>query len=448
MRARTPKRIRFKGGKAMEPVKTLKSGGFAERFREGSVDFGPSIAEQVFLRKNLRRPVLRELERHAITQIMANAGIVIGGSDPWDIQIRDDRFFSRVLRQKSLGLGESYMDGWWDCAQLDEMICRLLRGGVEAKVRGNLRYLMRFLPAILLNLQSKGRARTIAERHYDLGNDLFFSFLDPSYQQYSCGYFEATDDLNQAQLDKLELICRKMHLNRGDHLLDIGCGWGGLARYAAERFGCTVTAVNISQEQLRYGRDFCKGLPVQFQDCDYRAVSGRFDKIVSVGMFEHVGQKNYRTFMKVVHSCLKDDGIFLLHTIGGNVSRMSCDPWIAKYIFPNGMLPSITQIARAVEKLFVIEDWHNLGPHYDKTLMAWNANFQQAWPRLKEKYDDRFKRMWEYYLLSCAGAFRARSIQVWQAVMTKHGTGTAQPRCRDGSSHQAANSQGTPESAG
>ncbi len=363
----------------------------------------------------------------AIREMLGHAGITVNGSNPWDIQVKDERWYARVWREKSLGLGESYMDGWWDCRQTDEMIYRLLCADLEGKVRGDLRYLIRFLPAILFNLQSMARSRMIAARHYDLGNDLFFSFLDP-YNQYSCGYFENSDDLAQAQQDKLALICAKLDLTAADHLLDIGCGWGGLAKYAAEHIGCTVTAVNISQEQLRYARDLCKGLPVHFEDCDYRAIEGRFNKIVSVGMFEHVGGKNYRSFMKVVHRCLKDHGMFLLHTIGGNMSRSGCDPWITKYIFPNGMLPSITQIAKAVERLFVIEDLHNIGLHYDKTLMAWNRNFQQAWPELSRRYDARFKRMWEYYLLSCAGAFRARSIQVWQIVMTKCGIPTAQPR--------------------
>ncbi|MDZ7580817.1 MAG: cyclopropane fatty acyl phospholipid synthase [Deltaproteobacteria bacterium] len=362
-----------------------------------------------------------------IRMLLKEAGIAIDGPNPWDIQVHDQRWYGRIVRNKNLGLGESYMDGWWDCERLDEMICRLLRGGLEDKVRGNLKYLLRFLPGVLFNLQSRSRARIIADHHYDLGNDLFFSFLD-TYRQYSCGYFQDTDDLDQAQQNKLELICRKLNLGAADHVLDIGCGWGGLARYAAERFGCTVTAVNISKEQLRYAEAFCRGLPVQFQNRDYRAIDGRFDKIVSVGMFEHVGRKNYRTFMQVVRRCLKNEGIFLLHTIGGNTSRMGCDPWITKYIFPNGMLPSIAQIAKAAEGLFIIEDWHNLGPHYDKTLMAWNENFQQAWSRLSDKYDTRFKRMWEYYLLSCAGAFRARNIQVWQVVMTPYGSGAPQPK--------------------
>jgi cyclopropane-fatty-acyl-phospholipid synthase len=364
-----------------------------------------------------------------VRELLRQTGIAIGGPNPWDIQVHDRRFYRRVVGDRNLGLGESYMDGWWDCARIDEMICRLLRGGLEEKVRGNPGYLLRLLPAVLFNLQSRARAHIIARRHYDLGNDLFFAFLD-SCKQYSCGYFQDTDHLDQAQQNKLDLIGRKLNLTASDHLLDIGCGWGGLARYAAERFGCTVTAVNISREQLGFAREFCKGLPVRFQDRDYRAIQGRFDKVVSVGMFEHVGSKNYRTFMRVVRRCLKSDGIFLLHTIGGNISCTGCDPWITRYIFPNGMLPSTAQIARAVEGLFVVEDWHNLGPHYDRTLMAWNANFQKAWPTLSGKFDERFKRMWEYYLLSCAGAFRARNIQAWQIVMTPYGSGVTQPNCR------------------
>ena len=227
--------------------------------------------------------------------------------------------------------------------------------------------------------------------------------------------------MNTAQLNKLGLICRKLELKPDDRLLDIGFGWGGLAKYAAERCGCKVTGVNISGEQIRYAKEFCNGLPIEILGCDYRDINGTFDKIVSVGMFEHVGVKNYREFMEVSHRCLKNDGIFLLHTIGSNESKIKADPWITKYIFPNGVLPSIAQISRAAEGLFVIEDLHNLGPHYDKTLMAWHNNFQNAWPRMKDRFDDAFKRMWEYDLLSCAGAFRARDIQLWQIVFTKYG---------------------------
>ncbi|HLA28100.1 MAG TPA: cyclopropane fatty acyl phospholipid synthase [Syntrophales bacterium] len=362
-----------------------------------------------------------------VEQLFSETGVQINGPNPWDIRVRNERLYSRLLKDGSLGLGESYMEGWWDCSRIDGFICRLLGEKLEAKIRENLHTLLLYLSRRIFNPQSLARAGIIARRHYDLGNELFFSFLDP-YNQYSCAYFQGTDDLAEAQQKKLELICRKINLQSQDHILDIGCGWGGFARYAAETYGCTVTAVNISEEQVRYAREFCKNLPVNVHHEDYRQIRGSFDKIISVGMFEHVGQKNYRTFVKIAHRCLKEGGIFLLHTIGGNVSRFSIDPWINRYIFPNGMLPSMAQIARAVEGLFVIEDLHNLSLHYEKTLLAWNDRFQKAWPGLAEKFDRTFKRMWEYYLLSSAGAFRARHIQVWQIVMTK-GYGE-QPMCR------------------
>jgi cyclopropane-fatty-acyl-phospholipid synthase len=367
--------------------------------------------------------------RKVIEQLLAETDVKINGPDPWDIQVRDERFYTRVLKDKSLGLGESYMEGWWDCARIDECICRLLKGNLEEKIKGNLSTLLFYLCARSLNLQSLSRADIIARRHYDLDNDLFLSFLDP-YNQYSCAYFQETDDLAQAQQKKLDLICRKINLQPQDHVLDIGCGWGGFARYAAEHYDCNVTAVNISEEQIRFARESCENLQVKILREDYRRIQGIFDKIVSIGMFEHVGQKNYRTFMNVAYRCLKEKGIFLLHTIGSNVSMVNCESWMNRYIFPNAMLPTIAQIGRAVEDLFVIEDIHNLAPHYEKTLLAWNDRFQKAWPRFTDKFDRTFKRMWEYYFLCCAGAFRARHMQAWQIVMTKQGAD--QPRCRIG----------------
>jgi len=356
--------------------------------------------------------------RELIKDLLSKADIQVNGPRLWDIQVRDERFYPRVLKNGSRGLGESYMAGWWDCSRLDEFFCRLLRGRVDKKIGENLKSLFYYLYARLFNPQSPARAHIIAQQHYDLGNDLFLSFLDP-YNQYSCAYYSETADLEEAQQKKLDLICRKINLQPQDQVLDIGCGWGGLARYAAEKYGCTVTAVNISDEQIDYARKSCGHLPVNIIRQDYRKIRGTFDKIVSVGMFEHVGPKNYRTFMQAVHRCLIEEGIFLLQTIGGNHSRFNCDPWVNRYIFPNGTLPSLAQIGRAAEGLFVIEDVHNLGSHYEKTLLAWNERFQQAWPGLSGKYDETFKKMWEYYLLSCAGAFRARSIQLWQIVLTR-----------------------------
>lgn len=366
--------------------------------------------------------------RNAVDRLTAQIGVTVNGRNPWDIRVNNKRFYRRILLEKNLGLGEAYMDFWWDCGQLDEFVCRILRAGLDVDVMGGLRLLAGKIPGFFLNLQSKRRAGIIARTHYDLDNELFLSFLDP-YNQYSCAYFDDTDDLDRAQQNKLDLICRKAGLSKEDHVLDIGCGWGGFARYAAEHYGCRVTGVNISKEQSRYAKEFCRGLPVEIAECDYRDVRGKYDKIVSIGMFEHVGPRNYQVFMDTVYRSLKKGGIFLLHTIGTNeTSRSGGDPWINKYIFPNGKLPSMAQISRAAEGLFVVEDWHNLGPHYDRTLMAWYGNFQKAWSSLRKRYDERFRRMWEYYLLSCAGAFRARRIQLWQIVFTSHGT--PQPACR------------------
>lgn len=360
-------------------------------------------------------------------EMFSRAGIAIDGPNPWDIHVTDERFYTRLLRDQSLGLGEAYMEGLWRCRQLGEFIYRILKANLDQEIKSGIKFLLPYARALIFNPQSRRRARQVAERHYDLGNDLFMSFLDP-YNQYSCAYFQGTEDLAQAQQMKLDLICRKLDLRPQDRVLDIGCGWGGLAKYAAEHYGCAVTGLTVSREQARYAAEYCRGLPVEIREEDYREVRGRFDKIVSVGMFEHVGRKNYRTFMQVVDRCLADKGVFLLHTIGGNKSEINCEPWLHKYIFPNGMLPSIAQIGKAAEDIFVMEDWHNFGPHYDKTLMAWHENFQKNWGTLTGKYDERFKRMWEYYLLSCAGAFRARTIQLWQLVFTKRGT--CQPDCR------------------
>ncbi len=365
-----------------------------------------------------------------IKELLASVGIGVNGPSPQDIRVLDERFYRRVLRDKSLGLGESYMDGWWTCPRIDEMIARIIRLRRKDRVAVSLRHLPSLLGTLLRNPQSRRRARIVAERHYDLGNDFFGAFLDP-YRQYSCAFYAAQDfSLEEAQLAKMDLICRKLELREGDRLLDIGCGWGGLAKFAAEHYGCRVTGVNISREQLDFARGFCAGLPVDFVECDYRALHGTYDKIVSIGMFEHVGRRNYRTFMEVAHRCLKPDGVFLLHTIGGNHATARCDPWITDYIFPNGYLPSPAQTTRAAEPFFVLEDMHNLGPHYDPTLMAWNARFQEAWPRFRQTYGDRFKRMWEYYLLACAGAFRARNIQLWQLQMTRRGSARPQPWSR------------------
>jgi cyclopropane-fatty-acyl-phospholipid synthase len=350
---------------------------------------------------------------------LSNADIHIDGNRPWDIQVYDPRFFNKVLTQGSLGLGESYMDGWIDSKQLDESICRILSNKVEYS-NSSCTMFLKTLGTLLLNKQSKARALIVGKKHYDLSNRLFQCMLDKR-MTYSCAYWKNANNLDEAQEAKLDLVCRKIYLKPGMKVLDIGCGWGSFAKYAAEKYGAQVVGITISQQQLDLAKEMCKGLPIELRFQDYRDINETFDRVVSIGQMEHVGYKNYRNYMEIVHRSLKNDGLFLLHTIGNNEPIYVTDPWMDKYIFPNGLIPAISQLSKASENLFVMEDWHNFGADYDKTLMAWFHNFNNHWDELKSHYDERFYRMWKYYLLACAGAFRARDIQLWQAVYAKSG---------------------------
>ncbi len=342
-----------------------------------------------------------------MTNLLALADIHINGARPWDIQVHDQRFFGRVLASGTLGFGESYMDGWWDCDALDEMCCRAIRAGLENRFAFRLPNVLALLTALLANQQTSRRSRKVGRVHYDLSNDFFEVILDPN-MQYSCALFAEGDDLASAQLRKLDWICERLRLRPGLRLLDIGCGWGGLARYAARHFGCQVVGMTISREQFQYAQRWCRGLDVEIQLRDYREVTEQFDRVVSVGMVEHVGYKNYRTYMRAVARSLGEDGLFLCQAICGNFSRFHVDPWIKRYIFPNSMLP--------------VEDIKNIGPNYDPTLLAWEENFRRAWPQFADRYGERFRRMWRFYLLSCAGAFRARSLQVFSILFSKQDT--------------------------
>ena len=362
-------------------------------------------------------------DRKWVEGLLGLADVRVNGDRPWDMRVADGRVFGRILREGTLGLGEAYVDGWWDAPKLDEFFHKVVAADLKRKVGLSWPLIKTVIRAAFLNLQSYRRAFEIGERHYDNGNDLYQAMLDKR-MTYTCGYWSGkpkAGTLDEAQEAKLDLVCRKLGLKAGEHVLDIGCGWGSFAKFAAERYGARVTGITVSREQAELARETCKGLPVELRLEDYREVRGKFDHVVSLGMFEHVGKKNYRAFMKIVDRCLAESGLFLLHTIGSKRSVNSTDPWIGKYIFPNGMLPSMKQIAKAAEGLFVMEDWHNFGADYDPTLMAWFRNFEKAWPSLRGKYGERFHRMWKYYLLSCAGAFRARHIQLWQMVFSKKG---------------------------
>ena len=358
--------------------------------------------------------------------ILDAADVRVNGARPWDIRIRNEDFYDRVVGDGSLGLGESYMDGWWECDALDEMMARALRAGGEGAIARNWRTALHVLRARLVNLQSRRGAKSVTRRHYDIDDRLYMSFLDP-YNQYTCAYFKGVpaDDLDGAQQAKMDLICRKLGLRPTDRVLDIGCGWGGLARWMHERHGCRVTGVNIADGQLQYARSHVPSPGVEIVKLDYRdlpdAFTGTFDKVVSVGMAEHVGWKNHRGFFRAARAAMKDDGLFLLQTCGQDQSRPAADPWIDRYIFPGGCVPSPAQLTAAAEGQFVLEDWHNMGPHYDRTLMSWWRRFERAWPAFRERHGDRFFRMFRYYMLSCAGAFRARQMHLFQVVLSPTG---------------------------
>ncbi|MGH8502831.1 MAG: cyclopropane fatty acyl phospholipid synthase [Gammaproteobacteria bacterium] len=357
--------------------------------------------------------------KRAAAEVLSLADIEIGGGRSWDIQVHNDAFYPRVIAEGSLGAGESYMDGWWDVERLDELVYRVLRARLHEKVNP-LKLLLPVVQAKVQTLQARPRRADTVTAHYDLGNDFFRHMLD-ARMVYSCGYWRDATNLDDAQQAKLDLVCRKIGLQAGMRVLDIGCGWGSFAKFAAEEYGAHVVGITTSQPQAEHARQVCAGLPVEIRALGYREINEPFDRVISLGMFEHVGHRNHRRYMRVAQRCLRDDGLFLLHSIGDNVTTTRVEPWIARYIFPDGDLPSMAQITRAVEKLFIVEDVHNFGAYYDKTLMAWFENFDRAWDQFEARYGERFYRMWKFYLLSCAGAFRARYMQLWQTVLAPRG---------------------------
>lgn len=352
-----------------------------------------------------------------VQQLLAVADVQVNGARPWDIRIHNKDFYARVLRQGSLGLGESYMDGWWDCPDLDQFFFKVFTAGLDGSVARTWRALALFLKSVLFNPQTKSRSPKVAERHYDLGNELFELMLDRR-MVYSCACWDHAANLAEAQEAKLDYVCRMLNLDAGMKVLDIGCGWGSFAKFAAEKYKVQVVGITLSPEQLSLARELCAGLPVQLYLEDYRSLKGSFDRVVSLGMFEHVGHKNYEVFFDVARHCLKDDGRLFLSTIGKNHSSTNTDPWIERYIFPNSHPPSIAQIGKAIEGQFVVDEWQNWAPDYDRTLMAWFHNFESTWEKIKASYGERFHRMWRFYLLVSAASFRSGRLQDWQILLS------------------------------
>jgi len=353
-------------------------------------------------------------------RLLAMADVKIGGDRPWDISVHHEAIYGRVFANPSVGLGESYMDGWWDCPQVDQLIAHILAANLERELPLTVPIIVGALKARLFNLQRREAAFRSGAASYELGNELYGRMLDRE-MVYSCGYWNDATNLEEAQEAKLELVCRKLGLRSGMRVLDVGSGWGGFARYAVTHYGAQVVGITVSKEQLKYSMEHGRGLPLEFRLQDYRDVHETFDRIVSIGMFEHVGHKNYREYMRTMRRNLAEDGIFLLQTIGADKTVIYTDSWAQRCIFPAGHIPSAKQLTAALEGLFVMEDWQNIGAHYYKTLMEWYSRFDASWSELKPSYGDRFRRMWNYYLLSSAGAFRARKLQLWQVVLSKHG---------------------------
>jgi len=378
--------------------------------------------------------MIKSKSKEIIEKILSSANIKINGNNPWDIKVIDNRLYNRVISGGLVAIGEAYIDGWWECEAIDTLVRRVNRANLKAHIKKNPKLIISLIGAKIFNFQGKGRAFNVGKKHYDISNTLFENMLDRR-MMYTSGYWNSptnkAKNLDEAQSAKLDLVCRKIGIKKGDKILDIGCGWGSFAKFAAEKYGARVIGITVSKEQAELGKKLCRGLPVEIKLEDYRDINssallgadGQFDHIVSLGMFEHVGAKNYRTYMEIAYRNLKDDGLFLLHTIGGNYSVMQTNPWIDKYIFPGGVLPSIAQIGASIENLFVMEDWHNFGADYDKTLLSWFGNFHKNWQKIKSdsNLDERFYRMWKLYLLSCAGSFRSRNLQLWQIVLSKKG---------------------------
>lgn len=358
------------------------------------------------------------LTRFFLERLLTRAGIAVGGSQTYDINVVDHRFFRTVLTEGSLGLGEAYLRGWWTCNDLEELAYRLIQSGLyKASLLLPLPVAADLLHSIF-NQQSRQKSLRVAVHHYSLGNDVFLDFLG-RYHNYSCGYFVNTDDLDVAQRLKLEKVCRLLDLRPGERVLDVGGGWGEFAKYAATHHGCHVTSINIADEQIKYAKNYCNDASVEIRKCDYRDLTGQYDKILVMAMLTHVGYKNYRLFMEIMHRCLTPGGTMLIESVGGRKSMKNCEPWIDRYIFPGGVVPSLKQIDGAIAGLFSRKDLDEFGASYVHTLRAWNRNFQESWPAHQHRYDERFRLMFEYFFQTVAGAFRAGYLLHWHILLEK-----------------------------
>ena len=359
-----------------------------------------------------------------LAQLLASADIHLNGSRPWDIQINHPQMLTRLLKQGGLGLGDSYMDGWWECQAIDLMLERAMRGRLHEQLQTPRAWWESF-KGHLRHSDSEGPSRIVGRMHYQVGNPVYQAMFDP-YMTHSCAYWvDGAQTLEEAQLANLEMICRKLQLKPGMRVLDLGCGWGSFMRYATERYGVSVLGLTHSDEQLKLGQQLARSLPMQFELTDYRQCNpeskSRFDRIVSIGLFDQLGQKDFSAFFQTAKRSLKDDGWMLLQTQGKSPNSGLLDGWDDKHIHAPGYVPRLDEVTQASEAHFVVEDVHNFGADYDRTLQHWHQRFEMAWPQLRLSHDERFYRMWRFHLLSSAASFRTRHKQMWQLVLSPKG---------------------------
>ncbi len=351
-------------------------------------------------------------ERRA-QELFALAGIKINGDQPCDIQVRNNAAFVRLFGYGSLGWGEAYVDGYWDCEQLDDFVCRCLIANLTGHFRPS--DFLLFLRARLLNRSFPTLA---VPKHYESGIELFEKMLDQRLI-YSSGYWKNATTLNEAQEHKLDLVAEKLGLKAGMKVLDIGCGWGGAIRYFAERYKVSGLAVTTSKNQYDVACQTCKDLPIEIRLHDYREVSEQFDCSYSIEMLGHLKPKHYKHYFQFVNRTLREGGSHLVQVAGSSMRAVRSDPWVQRYIFPGGYVPAPSQLIAAAQASLNLEDWQILTKDHDQTFMAWHENLSAAWKDFEEEVDERTVRMWRYYLLSFAGVFRSNASQLWQIVFSK-----------------------------
>jgi len=374
--------------------------------------------------------VLSNLTNSGVREFLGRVATV-DGLNQWDPQVRDDDFFGMVAGDGMLGLGNAYVKGYWECEDLFEFFCRAIRGGLLEFMADSPVMKALMTAYRTTNRQSQTQAKKNVVAHYDRGNDLFEAFLGKT-MAYTCAVWdnpldlEEGETLDEAQERKLDRICQKLHLESGMRVLDIGCGWGPFMRYVAGHFEVEVVGITLSAEQIAYiekrngGFKHSGSLPIKAVLADFRTFdAGKFDRVLSIGMFEHVGRKNHEEYFKAVDRCLESDGLSLIHCFGKSDPRVPLiDPWTEKHIFPGMELPTVVDITTAMEGAFNLLDLEEMGQHYPKTLLAWSANFDCNWEQISH-YGEEFRRMWRYYLLSCAAVFHVRKVLLWQVVFAR-----------------------------